>query len=169
MRIIGPPSATLEVTRANLTRFTPHVRFLNEMFPALWGAGVRYLVDPVGMVAQALKETGNGNFRGLIRPEFYNTCGLKLRHLSLFPETTGEKPLAHSAFASWDVGAEAHAQHLRAYAGFPVTDRLIVDPRYWLVVGQHRETWAELSGGWAPGAAYGAEIESAMARLQGAA
>jgi hypothetical protein len=126
----------------------------------------------VGMVAQAYKETGGGTFKGKVRPEFRNTAGIKNRE-SLFPGVDDDdNPLAHARFASWEVGALAHAQHLCAYTGIDVTVwiRPIVDPRYsyarrtgpatWV------EHWRELGGLWAPSKTYGTEIETTMEALR---
>lgn len=168
MRIIGPPSASLETVTANIPA-TAHPRFAAEMLPALWKAGNNYDIDPVGLVAQSFKETGGGTFNGNVRPEFYNPCGLKIRSVGILPETEGDKPLAHSMFASWEVGALAHAQHVCAYAGWKVWDT-IVDPRYVWVVGRFAlENWSELGGKWAPSASYGVELEAIMKKLQGRA
>jgi N-acetylmuramoyl-L-alanine amidase len=169
MRIIGPPSASADIVLAHLaTHFSVHARFTAEMFPALWEAGEKYSIDPVGVVAQSYKETAGGKFTGVVRPEFYNTCGLKIRHLGVLPEASGDLPLAHSMFASWEVGAEAHVQHLRAYAGWPVDRGLIVDPRYRYVTGSRLENWSELGTRWAPSPTYGTEIETIMTQLRGA-
>lgn len=174
MRIIGPPSAPEAAVRRALTDWETvqrvHPRLIDDMLPALWAAAIGYLIDPVGVVAQAFKETGGGFFRGNVRPEFYNPCGLKVRHNALFPGVTdADNPLAHQMFPNWPVGATAHVQHLCAYAGWsPNPDALIVDPRYGYVAGKHRiEAWAELGGRWAPSATYGAEIEAVMRDLAG--
>lgn len=172
MRIIGPPSWSRASVLTNLAAFKPHQRFTEEMFPALWDAAEFYDIDPVGVIAQSFKETGGGTFRGNVRPEFYNPCGLKIRHVGTLPETTGDQPLAHAMFASWTVGAHAHVQHLRAYAGWPLDAwiSLIVDPRYDWVVGRFAlENWSDLGGRWAPSPTYGTEIEAIMRKLQGAA
>lgn len=169
MRIIGPPSAEHDTVAVRLSTLPNiHPRFLGEMFGPLWTASLAHTVDPVGVVAQAFKETAGGRFTGKVKPEHYNTCGLKVRHQSLYPGVTdGDNPLAHAMFPSWDVGAEAHVQHLRAYAGWPVDGELVVDPRYWLVVGRHRcESFADLGGNWAPAPDYGALIETLARQLQ---
>lgn len=168
MRIIGPPSASREQINAIVPTMNVDPRFTNDILPALWKAAVDLHVDPVGVVAQSYKETGGGRFGGRVRAEHYNTAGIKVRHLGYGGTTTlGDEQLAHAAFASWDVGALAHVQHLRAYAGWPV-DGLIVDPRYWLVAGrQWCETFEELGGKWAPSPTYGTELVAIARRLQG--
>jgi hypothetical protein len=167
MRILGPPSADRATVLANVTAATGvHARFVADMFPALWWAGLACGVDPVGMVAQSFKETGGGQYAGKVKPEFFNPCGLKVG-ASLFPGVDdGDNPLAHARFPNWQVGALAHAQHLAAYAGV-VLPTLIVDPRYELVVGVHRvETFEDLSGKWAPAATYGSDLVKRARKLQ---
>jgi hypothetical protein len=186
MRIIGPPSASYSTIMYNLstslTDTNPDLLrsadiFRAEMAYELWSAGNRYGIDPVGMIAQSYKETGGGTFPGKVKPSFYNTCGLKIRNQGVLgtPDdpTAGDQPLAHAMFASWQVGAEAQAQHLRAYSGWSlemevVPNRIIVDPRYTYVVGKHRcETFEDLSGKWAtPGKTYGEEIVVIARKLQ---
>lgn len=164
MRIIGPPSADFDTVYSRLGAASQ--LFLNDMLPALWQAAVDYGIDPVGVVAQSYKETGGGNFGGKVKPGFFNPCGLKVRDQTLSPELAGDNPLAHAMFPSWEVGAAAQAQHLRAYAGWPV-DGLIVDPRYVWVIGKHRcETFEELGGRWAPSASYGTELVVIANRLR---
>ena len=164
MRIIGPPSATLDTVRARLS--TASALFRDTMLPALWQAGLDYLVDPVGVVAQSYKETAGGNFTGKVKAGFFNTCGLKVRDQALAPELAGDLPLAHAMFPSWQVGAVAQVQHLRAYAGWPV-DGLIVDPRYVWVIGKRRcESFEELGGKWAPSPSYGIELVTIANRLR---
>lgn len=143
--------------------------FRDRMFPELWAAAVDLGVDPVGMVAQSGKETGWGAYEGQVRPEFHNTCGLKLHtaQQALFPGVTdGDLPLAHAMFANWQVGAIAHAQHLCAYATEPV-GRPVIDPRFTLVGPPAVSVWAELGGRWAPSPTYGIEIEDIMRQLAG--
>lgn len=173
MRIIGPASALYYTVLTNLTNDThAHTRFTVEMLPELWNAGLKYKIDPVGVVAQAYKETDAGNYTGKVKPEFFNTCGLKVRYQNLsftqYTETQpllGDQPLAHSMFANWTVGATAHVQHLCAYAGEPVGD-MIVDPRYTYVVGQKCETFEDLSTKWAPDVNYGQKLVEIARRLQ---
>jgi hypothetical protein len=170
MRILGPPSGTRETVLSNLSGLDAAPLFTLQMFPALWSAAVKYSVDAVGVVAQSFKETGGGSFKRLVLPNFYNTAGLKLRHPNASIGTAGEVTLAHSQFVSWPHGAEAHVQHLLAYAGtldMSGVSYLVVDPRAAFVVGRYRvETFEELGGKWAPSASYGTEIVEIADRLR---
>lgn len=174
LKIINTASQTRErdhIYQAVASKPGVHPRFLNEMFPALWAAAEKYGIDPVGMIAQSGKETSWGNFGGKVRPEFFNTAGNKISPAQqrLFPGITdGDNPLAHAMFASWKVGAEVQAQHLRRYAGMPVQpETLLVAPRYTAVAeaNTHCVYWADLGGKWAPSLSYGQEIEQIMVSL----
>ena len=162
MEIIGRPTATF-TTLKNALHARPgvHTRFVTEMLPALWDEAVRYGVNPTGVVAQSGKETAWGNFGGAVKPEFYNTCGLKNRQ-SLYPGVDdSDNPLAHARFASWRVGARAHVQHLRGYTGFVLpADELIISPRYVHLSGKKAVHFRDLGGHWAPDLNYGVSIES---------
>jgi N-acetylmuramoyl-L-alanine amidase len=175
VRIIGPASARRDVVVDNLLRIPDvHTRFINDMFPRLWDIAEAYRVDPVGVVAQAAKETGYGQYRGKVKPEFFNTAGLKITdaQMKMFPGLTdNDNPLAHAMFAGWHDGVTAHVQHLRAYSGWLVEmdDDMIVDPRYYLVAGKHAvEDFYGLSGHWAPALDYGARLVQIAKTLQGA-
>lgn len=180
MRIIGPPSTTIGSVLAILPDVAePHPRFVAKMFVPLWEAALAYGIDPVGVVAQAGKETKWGHYGGRVRAEFHNTCGLKVtaeqqglefREYAPVRPLEGDQPLAHAMFATWHVGARAHVQHLCAYAGLTVPVVEIVDPRYELVAGRHWcETFEDLGGRWAPAADYGVRLVDIARRLQGGA
>jgi hypothetical protein len=145
--------------------------FADTMFPVLWRVASSYGIDPVGMVAQSGKETGWGEFPGNVKSWFRNTAGIKVRFdkevMALVPTTNPDHPLVHAQFPSWEVGAIAQAQHLRAYCTVPVAE-LVVDPRYELVIpGFHNAVqWSDLNGKWA-GPTYGSEIEVIIRRLRG--
>lgn len=175
MRIIGPPSAPLAVVVPALAaQADVHPEFAGVMFGALWRAATRYGLDPVGVVAQSAKETAFGRFGGAVRREMFNPCGLKIRKPGFVAGTDGDKTLAHAQFASWEVGALAHCQHLRAYAGMPVPHiDLVVDPRYEAALEVGLSTpvvdFEGLGGKWAPSATYGAEVVAIAVRLGGRA
>lgn len=172
-RIIAPPSSTRDSVLAKLkVRSGVAPLFINDMFPALWAAAEKYGIDPVGMVAQSGKETNWGKFGGKVTPEFFNTAGNKISPAQqrLFPGITdGDNPLAHAMFASWKVGAEVQAQHLRRYAGVPIqTETLLVAPRYSAVAESNTGVtdWFGLSGKWAPAPNYGPSIEQIMTEIR---
>lgn len=171
MRIIGPPSGDrARVLDRTTTELKANILFGFDIAEAIWDAAVRHSIDPVGAIAQSYKETGGGTFRGQVTEKYYNTAGIKVRHVGKYPGVDdGDQPLAHAQFASWEVGATAHVQHLRAYAGWPVTC-LVVDPRYALAL-RGPEDWCEnfedLGGKWAPSPTYGNEIVDIARRLQG--
>jgi hypothetical protein len=167
LRIIGPPTATIDKVLSNLTAMGAASLFINSMLIPLWDEALRYAVDPVGMVAQSYKETAGGKFGGAVTAQFYNTAGIKVRHVGKFPGVDdGDRPLAHAQFASWTIGARAQAQHLRAYANCPVPDEQVVDPRYWFVIGKHNAaSFEDLSGKWAPAANYGSTLVDIAKRL----
>lgn len=151
---------------ANLAFYSPHRRFLDEMFEPLWSTAVTYGIDPIVMVAQSLKETGAGKYTGNVPPTYFNTAGIKVRDLTPFGANS-EVPLAHSQYASFYGGAEAQAQHLYAYMNrYLPTGRYLVDPRWVWVKGKHNVTQVEeLGTRWAPNPNYGVEIVGIMNTL----
>lgn len=170
MRIIGPESAPTSLVRGAALQLGATSLFIGDMFEPLWQAALAYGIDPVGMIAQAAKETGWGSFPGKVLPGFCNTAGIKIRNLGATGYPVGDERFAHQQFATWDNGARAHAQHLCAYAGVPVPAAELVDPRYHLVAGKHWcESFEDLSGKWAvPGPTYGPELVAIARKLQGA-
>ena len=161
MDIMGAPSEQRDVVLRKLIEKGPMVSdlFVDYMFPALWEEAQRYGIDPVVMVAQSGKETNWGKFTGNVKDWFYNTAGIKVSpsEQKFAPGVTdGDNPLAHERFASWTMGARAHAQHLRAYCGAHVPADEVVHPRYFAVM-QRIKTVEALSGKWAPSPSYGSE------------
>ncbi len=154
----GSPAITTFNTDAAFGSITDGVW---SMQPTLTtsGGGVFSMIGVIPNITM----TGGGTFQRLVKPFFYNTAGLKLRHPKAELGTAGEVTLAHSQFVSWAHGAEAHVQHLLAYAGtldMSGASYLVVDPRAAFVVGRYRAaTFEELSGKWAvPGENYGQEL-----------
>lgn len=198
MRIVGKPRIAMDDVISRVTLLSPtmtkpvHNRFLWEMIPALWRAGLRYGIDPVGLVAQSALETGWGRFEGNVRWWFHNTCGLKVRDVTFMrglleslpvvvdvsPPSSGasathrivvtdDTSLVHQVFWDWEIGAHAHAQHVCAYANHDLPDgEFRLSPRARHVTGKYLENWSEFGGGnWAPRADYGADVEAIMRRL----
>lgn len=173
MRILGPASASFAVVERNVkAEKGVHSDFAGVMLVELWREAERYGLDPVGVVAQSAKETGWGQFNGAVKRIMRNTCGLKIAQPGFVAGTADDATLAHAQFASWQVGARAHAQHLRAYAGHPVPMLdLVVDPRYAaaLTIGLDSPVsdFEQLGGGrWAPSPTYGAELVVIADRLR---
>jgi hypothetical protein len=169
VNILGPPTATVATAAYNLG--VVNKRFLAEMFSELWDAAVRHGIDPVVMVAQSLKETGGGNYLGKVPATFYNTCGLKIRDPALAGPDQ-EATMAHAQFASWWLGAQAHAQHLIAYTQTDLGSwgEPLVDPR-WVWVRKPDATPVltveALGGRWALSPTYGTELAAICTRLRG--
>lgn len=170
MNIFGLPSASLDRVNSNLRSLVTHTRFINEMVPALWNAAENHGIDSVVMVAQAMKETGSGNYAGKVPATFFNTCGLKIRDPSL-AGADQDATMAHAQFASWWLGANAHAQHLIAYGQYNLPDgEPLFDPRWVWVrkAGAIQVLTVEALGGkWAPSLTYGTEIVAICNKLKG--
>jgi hypothetical protein len=172
--IMGRPSMSLSELKSATTAISyPKDQVASSLLtglilPALWTEAVDHGIDPVVMLAQCAHETNWARFTGAVSPRHYNTCGLKVNSniQGLYPEASGDLPMAHATFASWNVGARAHAQHLRAYCFVPVSPyELIVDPRYGLVHGPPCYELHDLNGRWA-GPQYGDLVESIVTELR---
>jgi hypothetical protein len=170
MRILAPPpeGITLAFVQDKLKGMGASLLFTDTIAPALWFSATKYAIHPCGMIAQSYKETDAGRFTGQVKKEFCNPAGIKIRYPNLFPGITdGDQPLAHAMFPGWEVGAEAHAQHLRIYAGTSLNGHLVVNPRGVFVVGKYRLELFENfgSGAWAPSPSYGREVVAIANRL----
>lgn len=111
-------------------------------------------VNPAIAFAQAAKETGYGNFGGVLDATYKNPCGLK--------KTSGGSdtdPEAHQRFESWDQGVQAHLDHLALYAGAEGYPRAVThDPRHFPSIAGVAPTVEDLNGRWAPSQTYGTAI-----------
>ena len=117
-----------------------------------------------------MKETGYFNFKGVIRPNFCNTCGLKV--------TKGggdQDPGAHRRFEYWEDGIMAHSDHLALYAGASNQPKYspecashqnanckangtTLDPRHFTYLHGKCPNVEDLGGNWAPSKTYGTDI-----------
>ena len=170
MLILNKPSATQEQCQEWINN-VPNAHPLAEaLIPSLWGSAIKNGIDPVVLIAQAMKETGYFNFKGVIRPNFCNTCGLKI--------TKGggdQDPGAHNRFEYWEDGIQAHADHLALYAGAPnfpkyspdcashpneqyKVNGTTTDPRHFTYLYGKCKTVESLGGNWAPSLSYGEDI-----------
>ncbi len=162
MKILGAPTVSLEQLQKKLNF---HELFVTEILPPLYKASLQFGLDPLGVVAQSLKETGFGTFKRAVLPTFFNPCGLKIRDPKLAGDQ--ESTLAHAQFANWEVGALAHVEHIYAYLQKPIPVGVLnVDPRWvWVfnnpLLVKPVVHWRDMGGGiWAPSPTYGAEIEA---------
>lgn len=119
-------------------------------------------VVPEIAYAQAAKETGFGNFGGVIDESFCNPCGLKIA-----AGGDNKDPKAHQRFPNWHVGVIAHLDHLALYAGalgYPYVDT--PDPRHFPSILGTAKTVEALGGKWAPSKTYGNEIVTFVKALR---
>ena len=112
-------------------------------------------IRPDIAICQAIKETGVWNYGGDVIPEQNNYCGLG---------TTGGG-VKGEFFATPQLGARAHIQHLLSYTSKRPPKVEVVDPRYELIkkfrpqIFGKLTKWTDLNGVWAvPGNHYGEDI-----------
>ncbi|MDR2938284.1 MAG: glucosaminidase domain-containing protein [Prevotellaceae bacterium] len=110
--------------------------------------------------AQMILETGWLRYRGVVRPEMNNFCGLG----AVSATKNGHK------FPDERIGVRAHIQHLKAYASkAPLTGQL-ADPRYHHVSPRGKcPTVDGLAGTWATDPMYAVKIKSLLQRMYAAA
>lgn len=170
MKILNKPSATIEQCQEWINGVKTAHPIAKAMVPLLWDAAIANGIDPCVLIAQAMKETGYFNFKGVIRPNFCNTCGLKIT------KGGGDlEPGAHMRFDYWEDGIMAHSDHLALYAGSSNTPKYspecashqneqykkngtTKDPRHFTYLHGKCKSVEDLSGNWAPGKDYGQEI-----------
>jgi hypothetical protein len=170
MLIINKPSASMEQCQTWINNVKTAHPLAKAMIPLLYNAALANGIDPVVLIAQAMKETGYFNFQGVIRPNFCNTCGLKV--------TKGggdQDPGAHKRFEYWEDGIMAHSDHLALYAGAPNMPKYspdcashsnegykhngeTKDPRHFTYLLGKCPTVESLGGNWAPSADYGNSV-----------
>lgn len=113
-------------------------------------------VNPGIAYVQAAKETGYGKFGGVLNDSYHNPCGLK--------KTSGgddTDPNAHQKFDSWDLGVQAHLDHLALYAGANGYPRITTnDPRHFSTIKGKATKVNALGGNWAPSVIYGEEVNT---------
>ncbi|MBQ6296705.1 MAG: tetratricopeptide repeat protein [Selenomonadaceae bacterium] len=112
-------------------------------------------IRPDIALCQSIKETGTWAYGGDVIPEQNNYCGLG---------TTGGG-VKGEFFATPQLGARAHIQHLLSYTSKRPPKVEIVDPRYELIqkfrpqIFGKLTKWTDLNGVWAvPGHHYGEDI-----------
>ena len=161
--ILGPGRVRAEAVRAVAQRRGAHPRYL-AVIPLYYAIAPRYRVRPEVALAQAAHETGWGQFRGVVPPEFHNWCGLKTRQGG-----ANNDPNAHQRFADDAQGILAHVQHLAAYAGGPHPSQVgdpVVDPRLDYVRWGSAPTVEDLGGKWAPSPDYGRRVAAILSEFE---
>jgi len=152
--IIGEARITVERAQAWARSRNATEEFV-ALAPLYWRlASERGGVRPEVAYAQAAKETGFGHFRGVVKPDFHNPCGLKTTQGG-----PNSDPNAHQRFNSWEEGVKAHLDHLALYAGadgYPRQDT--PDPRHFSFLHGRATTVEALGGKWAPNPSYGESI-----------
>ncbi len=111
-------------------------------------------VNPAIAYIQSAKETGYGNFGGVLDESYKNPCGMKT-----VIGGADSDPNAHQRFNTWDEGVQAHLDHLALYAGangYPRSNTY--DPRHFVTIKGNAVTVNALGGKWAPSLTYGEEI-----------
>lgn len=156
--IFGEPVATQsQMVQFILTR-NPNPKIncsVEDLVRYYYEEGAVEGIRPDIALCQAIKETGTWNYGGDVTPDQNNYCGLG---------TIGGG-VKGGYFATPQIGARAHIQHLLVYTSTRPTKRENVDPRYDHIVNNRRDvfgnihTWTGLNGVWAsPGHNYGQEI-----------
>ena len=170
MKIINEPRATLEQCLVWIDTIKTAHPLAKALIPILYESAIKNGIDPTILIAQAMKETGYFQYKGVLRPNFCNTCGLKV--------TKGggdQDPGAHMRFEYWEDGIMAHSDHLALYAGaigFPKyspecashsnekykNNGTTKDPRHFTYLYGKCPNVEDLGGSWAPSKTYGEDI-----------
>lgn len=156
--IFGEPVATQEqmVNFINKRNKNPKLNCtVKQLVHIYYVEAGREGIRPDIALCQAIKETGTWAYGGDVVPEQNNYCGLG---------TTGGG-VKGEFFATPQIGARAHIQHLLSYASKRMPKVEVVDPRYELIkkfrpqIFGKLTKWTELNGVWAvPGNHYGEDI-----------
>lgn len=177
MKILSEPRASLEQCKEWVRKTKTAHPLALAMVPLLWDAAMANKIDPCVLIAQAMKETGWFNFKGVIRPNFCNTCGLKIT------KGGGDlEPGAHMRFEYWEDGIMAHSDHLALYAGGSNMPKYspecashqneqykgngtTKDPRHFTYLLGKCKDVEDLAKNWAPSPTYGTDIVSMVNQI----
>lgn len=152
--IKGETKSSLEQMRTWAQNNRASEQFVSNAW-GYWVLAQNMGIRPEVAYAQSAKETGYGNFGGVLDASFHNPAGIKTA-----AGGSDNDPNAHERFPDWWKGIQAHLNHLAAYCGVAPVEP--VHPRYHLVM---KTTWKGtvttvegLSSRWAPAADYGISI-----------
>ena len=133
-----------------------------DLAPIFYRVAAAAGVNATGAYAQSAKETGYGNFGGVLDASYHNPCGMKV--------TAGGgnyDPNAHMRFDDWEQGITAQIDHLALYAGalgYPKADT--PDPRHFAYIKGVAPNWEDLGGRWAGSKTYGSDIVAMMKAIE---
>ena len=105
--------------------------------------------------AQAMFETANLRYGGLVKANQYNYCGLKNSNGSAF-----------QSFSDVRQGVRAHVQHLKAYASTRPLTKACVDPRFNLISRGCAPNLGNLSRRWSGESDYGDRVNDYLKRIE---
>ena len=114
MNILNKPSATKIQCVNWISKVKTAHPIAVALTPIMYDLSKKVGIDPCIVIAQAMVETGYFQFKGVLKPNFCNTCGLK--GASGGSDTS---PNAHFRFDYWEDGIQAHIDHLALYCGAP--------------------------------------------------
>lgn len=164
--IFGEPVATQEQMVQFIRLRNPHPKIncsIEDLVRYYYEEGAVEGIRADIALCQSIKETGTWNYGGDVVPEQNNFCGLG---------TTGGG-VKGAYFATPQLGARAHIQHLLVYTSTRPTKLENIDPRYDHIINNRRDvygqvhTWTGLNGIWAsPGHNYGQDILSLWQQAQ---
>lgn len=186
MNIISKPTATLEQVMQFIDNTPTAHSLCKAIVPMIYESAKKVGINPVVAVAQSLKETGYFNYKGVLRPNYCNICGLK--------GTTGGgdyNPDAHKRFDYWEDGVNAFIDHLALYCGvkgYPKYSKeselfykskkvkydsakykkngTTPDPRHFPSLFNVVKTVEDLSGQWCPQKDYSKSIEIIVEKIE---
>lgn len=186
MNIIGKATATKEQVMEFIKNTKSAHSLCYSIIPMIYDSATKKGINPIVSVAQSLKETGYFNFKGVLRANFCNICGLK------GASGGGDyDPNAHKRFEYWEDGVEAFTDHLALYAGiygypkYSVETELYykskgkfydankmkkngttLDPRHFSYLLGTAKTVEELSGKWCPDKNYGNDVIAIVRKIE---
>ncbi|ONI45693.1 hypothetical protein AN641_03690 [Candidatus Epulonipiscioides gigas] len=136
--IINNPSTTISkmVDWAITKKATP--AFIDNA-KTYWDKSISLGINPAIPYAQYGYETGYGHFKGQVKVEQHNPCGLKNRNGNGF-----------ATFINWKTGIQAHLEHMALYcgiSGFPRSNS--PDPKHFAYLAGKGKTIKTLSKSWA--------------------
>lgn len=178
MLVLTKPTATKSQVMAFIANTKTAHPLCLAVVPMIYDKAVEVGINPVIAVAQSLKETGYFNFKGVLRPNHCNICGLKGSYGG------GDyDPDAHKRFEYWEEGVAAFIDHLALYCGvkgYPKYSKetelyykkkgifydinlykkngVTLDPRHFSYLLGTVKTVEDLSGKWCPSKDYGKEV-----------